>query len=210
MLNKNSNKTFFFNGLEIKIHPEVYEPSEDTFQMIETIKIKENEYVLELGTGCGIISFECARNGANVICSDINPYAIKIAQYNYKKNQSKLKGNIEIRYGDLFNVVKQNEKFNVVLFNPPYLPTKPNERIGDSGWFDKATDGGIDGLEIINRFIMELSNFILKDGEAYFIFSSLANREKLENIMKKKNIKFKIASSKIYYDERLDVYCLYF
>ena len=44
----------------------------------ESIKIKSYEKVFEIGTGCGLIALECARLGANVVCSDINPYAIEL------------------------------------------------------------------------------------------------------------------------------------
>ena len=196
--------------MEIRIIPEVYEPSEDTFQLIENIKIKKNDLVLELGTGCGIIALYCALYGANVVCSDINHHSINLTKENYKKNRLLLKGIIEVRYGDLFSVVKNNEKFDVIIFNLPYLPTTPDERVGESGYFDLATDGGIDGLKLIKRYVMDLSKYIINGGKAYFIFSSLSNRKELENILSEKGLSAKIESSYLYNDERLDVYCIYF
>ena len=78
--NNHSVKTFHFKGLIVDFHPEVYEPAEDTFQLIESVEVKESDTVLEIGTGCGIVALECARIGAEVICSDLNPHAVKLAK----------------------------------------------------------------------------------------------------------------------------------
>ena len=84
-----------------------------------------------------------------------------------------MKGSFETREGDLFSVLKPSDKFNIIIFNPPYLPTKPNELIGGSGWFDKAVDGGDDGLKITKRFLDGLKKHLSVNGRAYFVFSSL-------------------------------------
>jgi len=83
-------KYFHFNDLIIKLHPEVYDPAEDTFLLIEAINVAKGDCVLDIGTGCGLIALECARLGANVICTDINPYAVKLAKNNYLKNKFKI------------------------------------------------------------------------------------------------------------------------
>jgi len=78
-------KIINFNELLILINSEVYDPAEDTFQLIEAIDIKKDYKVFEIGTGCGIIALECAKREADVISSDINPNAVKLAKYNYKQ-----------------------------------------------------------------------------------------------------------------------------
>jgi len=200
------NKTFQFNNLTIELHPEVYEPSEDTFQLIEAIKVKKDDNVLEIGTGCGLISLVCVQKGANVICTDINPFAIELTKKNFLVNNELLNGNYDIRIGDLFDVLNFDDKFDVIIFNPPYLPTKSNERIGGSGWFDKAVDGGIDGLNITKRFIEGLPKYLQKDGFAYFVFSSLSPIDKLEKYLKDSKLNFEILLNYRYNDEQLDIY----
>lgn len=197
---------FHYKNLEIMLHPEVYEPSEDTFQFLESIQVKKDDKVFEIGTGTGLIALECCRIGADVLCSDINPYAIEITQKNYEINKSKLIGNFEIRSGDLFSVLNSGENFDIIIFNPPYLPTKPSEIVGGSGWFDLATDGGVDGLDTTIRFIQGLSNFLNEDGCAYFVFSSLSNRDRLKKVLKEEKIKSEIVNSIRYDDEILDIY----
>jgi release factor glutamine methyltransferase len=201
-------KSFKFNDIKIKLHSEVYDPAEDSFQIIESIQIKINDSVFEIGTGCGLIALECARLGAKVICSDINPYAIKLVKQNYNENKYKLKGLIDIRYGDLFTVLNKNEIFDIIIFNPPYLPIDKNDFITKEDWINIATNGGIDGLELIVKYLKGLKTHLKKNGKAYFTFSSLSNRKKLNNYLKKSGLKYRVVTSKKYEDEKIDVYCL--
>ncbi len=206
MKNKDIYKIFNYNKLSIELHPEVYDPAEDTFLLLESIDIKKGNLVLEIGTGCGIIALKCARIGANVICSDINHYAIKLVKRNYQRNKSLIKGRFEVRIGDLFDIVKKQEKFDVIIFNPPYLPTKRNDCVGGSGWFDIAINGGVDGLSLTKRFIEELKNHLKRQGKAYFVFSSLANKKRLEYILTKSKLKYRIVKSLKFIDEIINVY----
>jgi release factor glutamine methyltransferase len=201
-------KSFKFNDIKIKLHPEVYDPAEDSFLIIESIQIKNEDRVFEIGTGCGLIALECARLGAEVICSDINPYAIKLVKKNYHENKFKLKGLIDVRYGNLFSVLNKNEKFDVIIFNPPYLPTDKNDVIDKEDWINIATNGGIDGLNLIIKYILKLKNHLRKNGNAYFTFSSLSSREKLNKYIIKTGLEYKIIKSRKYDDERIYVYSI--
>lgn len=203
-----SSKKFHYKKLIIKLHPEVYEPAEDTFLLLESIKVKPKDNVLEIGTGCGIIALECASNGANVVCTDINPYAIKLTKHNFNKNKAFIKGKFEIRKGDLFSAIKKNEKFDVIIFNPPYLPTKKNEFVWGLGWFDIATNGGVEGLSLIKRFIKDLRKYLSFDGKAHFVFSTLGDKKKLNFYISKANFNAKVVSSYSFNDETLFVYCI--
>lgn len=205
-LNQPARNIFHYKGMEIENHHEVYEPAEDTFLLLDTIVIDKNDNVLEIGTGCGIIALECARHGADVICTDINPYAIKLAERNYNKNKDKLDGVIDFRCGDLFSVLRKDEKFDVIIFNPPYLPTHVDEQVDK--WFDVATDGGSDGLKIINRFINDLNKYLKHNGHAYFVFSSFSNSSKLNYILTKNKLNANLLSSKWFDDERIEIYCI--
>lgn len=206
MKDKKIYKIFNYKELSIELHPEVYDPAEDTFLLLESINVNKDDSVLEIGTGCGIIALEFARIGAKVICSDINSFATALAKRNYQRNKSLIKGHLEVRSGDLFQVVKNNEKFDVIIFNLPYLPTKKSDYTGGSGWFDIATNGGVDGLALTKKFIEELKTYLKKQGRAYFVFSSLSDRKKLENILMEKNYGYKIVKSQKFLDEIIDVY----
>lgn len=203
-------KRINYNDLKISLHPEIYEPSEDTFQIIESLRLDKDEKVLEIGSGSGIIALECARRGCDVVCTDVNPYAVVFSESNYNSNKKLLSGSVDVRYGDLFSAVKENERFDVIIFNPPYLPTRKDERIGGSGWFDIAVDGGRCGLFHTFRFLENIGDYVKSDGRVYFVFSSYSDREKLDNFLKNKDFENKVVSSVSFEDEKLDIYRLMF
>jgi len=203
-----SAKTFHYKGLTIELHLEVYEPAEDTFQILEAIKIQKDDGVLELGAGCGLISLSCASQGAKVVCTDINPHATSLIRRNYQINRPLVKGSIDVRNGDMFSVIRSDERFDIIIFNPPYLPTRAEDRVGDTGWFDVATDGGANGLVITKRFLKGLSKHLAKNGCAYTVFSSLSDRTKFEKYISGEGLTSDIVSSRVYGDEQIDIYRL--
>ena len=72
---------------------EVYPPAEDTFLLIDNLIVKNNDSVLEVGCGCGIVSIAASLNAEKVTSIDINPHAIKCTKENIKLNNRK---NIEV------------------------------------------------------------------------------------------------------------------
>ena len=207
MIQKTNSKTFHFNGLEIELHSKVYDPAEDSFLLLEAVSMDSGDNVLELGTGCALLALECARQGRKVICTDINPFAVRLARNNIKKNQHLLKDFIEVRKGDLFSVIKKGEIFDIIMFNPPYLPTSIEEKVDQ--WFDMATDGGKGGLIVTKRFLKDVRAYLSSNGRAYFVFSSLSDRSKLEEYLKKETLRYDVVLSRRFHDESLDIYCVY-
>ena len=174
---------FHFKQLKIFLHPEVYEPSEDTFLMLDTILVDPKKTILEIGAGTGIISLYSANQGANVVCSDINPYAIKLITKNIQENKNQLLGSIQVRKGDLFNIIESNEQFDIILFNPPYLPTLKEHIRGISPWYAQSFDGGPSGHLVIKRFLTKINKYLKIQGFAYFISSNISNIEELNQIL---------------------------
>jgi release factor glutamine methyltransferase len=111
-----------------------------------------------------------AEKAKSVLAVDINPYAIKCAVKNAETNGVKEK--IDFRHGDLFHPIKKNESFSVILFNVPYLPSKPDE---EKSWIGKAWAGGPNGRKILDRFIMNSPNFLVAGGKIQLVQSSLSD-----------------------------------
>ncbi len=199
-------ESFKFKNLLINLSSKVYNPAEDTFQLLEAIDVNKGENIFEIGTGCGIIALECCRHGCNVVCSDINPYAVDLVRKNYNQNKSKLHGSFQIRYGDLFSVLKKNECFDTIIFNPPYLPTKEDDLVDDNGWFDIATNGGRNGLKVIERYLLNIKKYMKKNGCGYFVFSSLSSIKTLKILFDKASLDYYIINSYSYENEKIDVY----
>ena len=134
-------------GIKLKLHPEVYEPAEDSILLLKNLIDVRDKEVLEIGVGTGLISIACAKRGAKrVVGVDINPYAVKLAKENAKLNNV----NITFFESDLFENVEG--EFDVILFNPPYLPTSEDDKI--DSYLNYAFDGGENGREILDRLSM--------------------------------------------------------
>jgi release factor glutamine methyltransferase len=205
-MTKTDEKEFHYNNLIIKLDSHVYEPAEDTYLILENLSITPQDLILEIGTGCGVIALECARQGADVLCTDINPYAVMLVQKNYTNNQKLLKGSFEVREGDLFEIILKKEVFDKIIFNPPYLPT--TEQDHTERWFDMATDGGKDGLMVINRFLYHLKKYLSQKGKAYFIVSSLADQKKMEHRLNHLMFQFEIIAQYQFNDETIFFYSI--
>ncbi len=142
-------------------HEDVYQPAEDTYLLLKVAlaEARAGTQVLEIGCGSGFISQELACKVARLIATDINPHAVRSA---------KARG-IEVIRADLFQGIKG--KFDLIIFNPPYLPTLPEERTGQ--WIDYALDGGESGRQTVNRFLKDLAGHLRPAGRALLLISSL-------------------------------------
>ncbi len=123
-----------------------------------------------MGTGCGILGILAAKKARKVIATDVNPFAVGCAKLNAKLNR--VADKMDIRQGDLFQPVKRNERFSLILFNAPYLPSNPDE---EETWIGRAWAGGPTGRQLIDRFIAEAPRFLNENGKILLIQSSLSN-----------------------------------
>ncbi len=153
----------------------VYVPAEDSYLLADNLQIKPGQSVLEIGTGSGIVAMYASRLTDKITVSDINSDACLLAERNFKDNNIE---NIEILFGNLFEVVK-NRKFDVILFNTPYLPTEEDEVLDDT--INYAFDGGLNGRKVIDMFLNEVSDYLNDGGIVQMIQSSLSGNEETLN-----------------------------
>ncbi|MBA2845844.1 release factor glutamine methyltransferase [Methanococcus maripaludis] len=169
------------NGIRIKTHPKVYVPAEDSELLIENLVDVKNKTVLDVGTGSGIQAINAVKQGAlKVIGIDINPYAVECAKINSELNEIDSK-KLFFKTGDLFKNI--DEKFDVILFNAPYLPTSDEEKL--EKYLNYAFDGGKDGREVLDKFLDEVANYLKKDGIIQILQSSLTDGNKTIEKMEK-------------------------
>jgi len=161
-------KKVFFADCVFHVCENVYEPAEDSFLFAENLVVSEGDYVLDMGTGCGILSVIAAEKGARVVGVDINPYAVRCA-----KENAKLNGVLDRMFfvrGDLFTPLRIGERFDLILFNAPYLPSEGAE---DESWLGRAWAGGFSGRRVIDRFIREVPKYLKGDGRIFLMQSTL-------------------------------------
>jgi len=182
-------KKVYFKDKVFMVVEHVYEPAEDTFLLAEKLTVSEDDVVLDVGTGCGILAVFAAEKAKRVVAVDVNPHAIECATNNAQTND--VKERIEFRQGDLFQPIKQNENFDLILFNSPYLPSEPDE---EKSWIGKAWAGGPDGRKVIDQFLVDAPNFLANGGKIQLVQSSLSNVNKTIQMFKKRNMRAKVAA----------------
>src|SRR5659263_140867 len=161
-MNQHFPMNIHFKNTNIIITPDVYEPCEDSFLLAHAALsiIKNSEKILEVGCGSGIISAVIKNNTQAMITGmDINPHAAKCTKQN----------GVDAIRGNLLSCIKG--KFDIIIFNPPYLPTNDEERTSD--WINVALDGGNDGRAIINRFLEEACHHLVENGRILMLISSI-------------------------------------
>jgi len=140
---------------------QIYPPGDDTHLLLRAAldETRPSDDVLEIGCGMGIISRKIAPLANSFVSTDINPNAACL-----------VKGyGISTIQADLFFGIKG--RFDLVLFNPPYLPTPTEERL--SGWLNRAFDGGESGRDTIIRFLKDLRPHLRPGGRALLLISTL-------------------------------------
>ena len=123
-------------GTRLIIEENVYPTSEIAEHVIKSINKLEkegitNKKILDYGTGCGFLAIQVAKKGAEVIALDKNPYAIKCARKNAKRNHVK----VDFRLSDCLSAI-DDEKFDIILAGMPWDNDIPNNYI-EMALFDK-------------------------------------------------------------------------
>lgn len=119
----------YFYGRPFFVKEGVLIPRPETEELVELI-LSENKgkyHLLDIGTGSGCIAISIAKEAkeARVEAWDISPQAVEVASFNNKA----LDANITIKQRDVLTFVPQDEIFDVIVSNPPYITSKEQEEM---------------------------------------------------------------------------------
>ncbi|WP_144797478.1 HemK2/MTQ2 family protein methyltransferase [Halorubrum depositum] len=145
----------------------VYQPAEDSGLLAEAAVEAARGRVLEVGTGSGWVAARiAAERDLDVVGADLNPHAAR---------QARERG-VEAVVADLCAPFR-TDVFDTVCFNPPYLPTDPDNEWGD--WMEHALSGGESGRELIEPFLTDVGRVLAPGGVALLLVSSLTGYEEV-------------------------------
>lgn len=165
-------KRVSFGNLTFNLSENVYEPAEDTYLFAENINVNEGDFVLDMGTGSGLLAVLASQKAGSVVSVDINPCAVRCAKENAVLNHAKSK--IDFIQADLFTALSETAKFDLILFNAPYLPSEEKDL---DDWLSHAWTGGENGRQVIDRFIAKSLPHLKNGGRILLLQSSLTGVE---------------------------------
>ena len=188
------------DGLTLKIPNSVYKPSEDSL-LLSKYGVHLKGKILDVGCGCGIAGLMNAKQNPKnyVLGVDKNPYAVECSRYNAIRNGI---GNMSFILSDLFENVPK-ERFDGILFNPPYLPTEEDERLNDE--LNYAFDGGPDGRALTERFLDDFERYLADSGIVLIIQSSLSGIEKTVSDLEKRGFIVSLKEEQKFFFEKISL-----
>jgi len=195
-------KKVLFEDYGFLVEENVYEPAEDSFLFAENLPTRRIERAIDVGCGCGILSTVAARNAQEVVALDVNPFAVHCAEYNARLNH--VLDKMLLLRGDLFQPIACHAKFDLILFNAPYLPLKAES----DSWLTWSWSGGRTGRDVIDRFIKDAPQHLAQDGEILLMQSSLSNVNETLQEFNRAGLAVKLmASQDLPFFERIVLIC---
>ncbi len=178
-----------------------YAPREDSWLLAQAIqqnkKYVAGKHCLDMGCGSGIQTATLILYGAKTVtCVDINESALKISKKMIETNFTNAK--VTFTQSNLFEKIKKSKTFDVIVFNPPYVPS---EKIK---WVE--VDGGKKGREVIDVFLAQLTSRLTKNGVCFLLQSSLNGNKTTQNKCNQLGLQAKIILKEKIFMEMLVVF----
>lgn len=156
----------YFMGEFFKVTPDVLIPRPETellvTKAIELIKGNDLKTVLDIGTGSGCIACTIAKKTSSTVLGvDISSDALRIALDNVTRLG--INNRAVFRKSDLFSKVREEEKFDMIVSNPPYIPIGTELEPEVKHEPSVALFAEENGLQMYRRIVSEAPKY-LNDG----------------------------------------------
>ncbi|WP_436901405.1 HemK2/MTQ2 family protein methyltransferase [Halovenus halobia] len=171
----------------------VYQPAEDSKLLADAVveAVEPGQRVLDVGTGSGYVATRLRREAeAEALGVDLNPEACEQAR----------DAGVPVVRGDMVSPFR-DEAFDVVVCNPPYLPTPPEQEWDD--WMERALSGGEDGRAMVDPFLDSVGRVLRPDGEAYLLISTLTSPEEVRAYARERGLQSEIVVEECHPFEKL-------
>jgi release factor glutamine methyltransferase len=156
---------------DFAVSPAVLVPRPDTeilvSEALARLPIEQEARVLDLCTGSGILAITLAaeRPLVRAIGTDLSPEALTIATQNAARHG--VADRVDLRLGDLAMPVRDEAPFDVIVSNPPYIPTREVDALMPEVSRHEprmALDGGEDGFAFHRRLVSEAAPRLVPGG----------------------------------------------
>lgn len=161
-----------FFGLEFAVNQFTLIPRHETELLVEeSISFFSNHKaetadVLEIGVGSGAISIALSYHCPHLLIDavDVSNKALCVATLNIEKYA--LQKKIRLLEGDLFCPIEKGKKYDLIISNPPYIPTHDIPALSKEVLAEPriALDGGKDGISILRKIIAGSMEYLKPGG----------------------------------------------
>ncbi len=187
-----------FYGNEFIVNKAVLDPRPDSEHLVSMVINKFQIYfdkklsIFEIGTGSGCLIISILKHFINFhgLAVDIKSDALDIAKINANKHQ--IQNRITFLQSDLFLNISKQHKFDIIISNPPYIPTDEIKNLQDEVRLHEpliALDGGIDGLDFYKKIAQDAKNYLQQDGNIFLEIGINQHHDVIE-IFKNNNFRF--------------------
>ncbi|MFC6824731.1 HemK2/MTQ2 family protein methyltransferase [Halopelagius fulvigenes] len=187
---------------------DVYQPAEDSGLLAEAVVERGRGRFLEVGTGSGWVAEQAATEAADVasvVATDVNPHACRSARERGRAAAPEGNGGIEVVRANLLDPFA-DDSFDTVAFNPPYLPTDPDNKWSD--WMERALSGGETGRELIDPFVDDVGRVLAPGGVVLLLVSSLTGYDEVVERAERRGFDHDVVVRESYPFETLSVLAL--
>lgn len=176
----------------------MYQPQEDSRLLVDAMHhsaLVSGRRVLDLCTGSGFVAIAAAEMGcAGVTAFDICPHAVRCC-----KDNAALAGvEVEVREGSWLDAIDL-APFDVVVANPPYVPTPPVDdsgSIGASAGPSSAWNAGADGRLILDPLCEAAPKLLCDGGSLLLVHSAIAGVQQSLDRLKWAGMEGEVVASK--------------
>lgn len=164
-----------FWSLDFIVNPAVLIPRPETELIVEAVIRQVRNHpesgpwhqLLDVGTGSGVLAVALAKElpDVHVTALDASPAALAVARLNSERHG--VQDRVTCVPGDLLATLDPQRRFDIIVANPPYVPTTDWERLPPEIRDHEprlALDGGPDGLEVIHRLVHQVPPFLRSGG----------------------------------------------
>jgi release factor glutamine methyltransferase len=154
------------NGILYEVTPSVFNPKffVTSKLLAENMHVADTDTVLDMGSGSGIQAITAAARARCVVATDISLEATCCTRKN--ASRAGVANKVMVFCGDLFSALPSPMKFDVILFNPPYLEGTPRSTI-ERCLFDPHKS-------ILTRFFAEAGTHLRRGGSIQMCYSTAA------------------------------------
>lgn len=190
-----------FGGLSIASDDRVLSPRRWTtmqsYWAAELLRGSPPGRVLELCSGVGHIGLLCAAlEPRDVVLVDADPNACALARRNATVNR--LVASIDVRHGDLQDVIRADESFVGVIADPPWVPTAETGRFPQDPLM--AIDGGVDGLAVAWSCLDVMARHLVRDGWGILQLGTHAQAERVAERCAEERLGLEVRETRAYQD----------